>query len=288
MTEDIGLQMAYDTNKLTENISHFSNFPELYIAEPKFDGLRGICIIKEKDDITFLTRFGNKIYNIDIIQHEISQQIHKLKGFVLDGEFYSKNWNETISITKTFKSKKVSENLIFYVFDILTVDEFQNKYCNKVLIERKKVLSSRLVDTEHVQKVRFKRIKNLQDAYKIYEYYLNKGLEGIMLKRIDSLYKFKRTKDWLKVKDVLTDEFLVVDVLEGTGKYKGMLGAVVIKLKDGRTMSVGTGFTDEQRKKYWDNKNLILNKYIEVAYQEYTKDNKLRNPRFIRIRTDIK
>lgn len=287
MTDDIGLQMAYDTNRLTCNISHFSNFPELYLAEPKFDGLRSVCIIREKDNIEFLTRFGNKVHNVDIIQHEIAEQ-PKLIGFVLDGEIYSKNWSETISITKTIKTHKIAENLIFYVFDILTITEWENKQCNKPLIERKKLLNSKLIDTPHVQKVRFKKIKDLQDAYKIYEYYLSKGLEGIMLKRIDSLYKFKRTKDWLKVKDVLTDEFLVVDILEGTGKYKGMLGSVVIQLKDGRKMKVGTGFTDEQRKKYWNNKNLILNKYIEVAYQELTNDGKLRNPRFIRVREDIK
>ncbi len=285
--KDIGLQTGYDTNKLSTNIEHFSTFPDMYIVEPKFDGLRAICIVRDENNIEFLTRFGNKVYNVDIIEKEIISQVDKLKGYVLDGELYSKDWNETVSITKTMKVKKNADNLIFYVFDILPLEDFENKHSNIPLYKRKKLLESLLKDTDHVKKIKYHEIESMQEVYQLYDDYIEQGLEGIMLKRKDSTYKFRRSKDWLKVKAILSDEFLVVDVIEGNGKYKGMLGAVVIKLKDGRLMKVGTGFTDNQRIKFWQNKELILNKYIEVAYQEYTKDGKLRNPRFVRVREDI-
>ena len=286
MLKDIGLQLAYDTEKLTKHIGHLSSFPEDYIVEPKYDGIRVACFIYSKDDIKFVTRYGNKVYNIDYIEEDIKKQAGKLKGYVLDGEIYGKDWNETVSTTRTRVTKKDNPNLVFYVFDIIPIDNFEKKSYDATLEERKKLLDKLLSNTKHIKKVKYHKIKDIDQALDIYKKEIENGLEGIMLKRIDTPYKFRRTPDWLKVKNILSDEFKVIDVFEGTGKYKDMLGGVVIKLPSGDTMKVGTGFTDEERAKYWKNPKSIIGKTIEVAYQEKTKDGKLRNPRFLRIRMD--
>ena len=48
------------------------------------------------------------------------------------------------------------------------------------------------------------------------------------------------------------------------------------------TVEVGTGFTDEERKKF----RVQLPKMIEVSFQGYTKSGSLRHPRFERERWD--
>lgn len=63
----------------------------------------------------------------------------------------------------------------------------------------------------------------------------------------------------------------MVELYEGTGKYKGMLGGVYVEYK-GNKVGVGSGWNDEQRQKYWDNPNEILGKTIEIAYQAETKN----------------
>jgi DNA ligase-1 len=283
---EIGLQLAYDTEKLTKHISHLSSFPEDFIVEPKYDGIRVACFVYDKDDIRFVTRYGNKVYNISYIEDDIKKQADKLKGYMLDGEIYGKDWNETVSTTRTRTSKKENPDLVYYVFDIIPIENFKKKSYDATLDERKKLLDKLLSNTKHVKKVKYYKIKDMDDALDIYKNEIENGLEGIMLKRIDTPYRFRRTPDWLKVKNILSDEFEVVDVFEGSGKYKNMLGGIVIKLPNGDTMKVGSGFTDEERDRYWKNPKSIIGKTIEVAYQEKTKDGKLRNPRFLRIRMD--
>jgi ATP-dependent DNA ligase len=199
--EDIGLQMAYDTQGLTINIEHFSSFPDLYIAEPKYDGLRTACFIKD-NTVEFVTRFGNPVYNIVDVKNDLLEQVQKqdlLNDFMLDGELYSRNWNETISITKTFRKDIKSTNIIFYVFDIIPIKDFENKNSNLLLKDRKSLLKRLVKNTNKIRKVDYTYIHDVKDAYILYDKFIEQNLEGIMLKRIDSKYKFRRTKDWLKV-----------------------------------------------------------------------------------------
>ncbi|WP_157895558.1 hypothetical protein [Clostridioides difficile] len=76
-------------------------------------------------------------------------------------------------------------------------------------------------------------------------------------------------------------------VEEGTGKYKGILGNIICDYK-GYRLGVGTGFTDEQRKYYFNNQDKIINHITEIKYREETNNEKgelsLRFPVFLRVR----
>jgi len=73
------------------------------------------------------------------------------------------------------------------------------------------------------------------------------GGEGLMLHHGDSLYQAGRSDAILKVKTYQDAEAVVVGHTEGKGKYRGMLGALVVQRGDGRQFRLGTGFTDKQR-----------------------------------------
>ena len=87
-----------------------------------------------------------------------------------------------------------------------------------------------------------------------------------MVKDYDAFYQWKRTKALLKMKMMDTLDLVVTDVYNGTGKYSGMLGGVTVDYK-GNSLGVGSGFTDEDRKWFWENPNLIIGRTIEVSYQ---------------------
>ena len=104
----------------------------------------------------------------------------------------------------------------------------------------------------------------------------------------DATYKCKRTSDLIKIKKFYSMDLPIVDVVEGTGKYHGMLGAFVLQYKDG-TVNVGSGFNDEQRKELWEKRRELINRVVEVKYKEITKDKNsgiesLQFPIFIQIR----
>lgn len=99
-----------------------------------------------------------------------------------------------------------------------------------------------------------------------------RGYEGLVLRSLGIEVQYK-------VKPYETYDVEVLDTIEGTGKYKGMLGAVVTPMGN-----VGTGFTDKERDLMW-NYIHYWNK-IEVKCMSLTKDGKFRHPRYIRERWD--
>ena len=77
---------------------------------------------------------------------------------------------------------------------------------------------------------------------------VKQGGEGLMLHRADAPYETGRSDTLLKLKPALDAEGIVVLHLPGKGKYEGMLGALEIRLADGKLLRLGSGFSDEQRK----------------------------------------
>ncbi|HEU4453542.1 MAG TPA: DNA ligase D, partial [Longimicrobium sp.] len=136
------------------------------------------------------------------------------------------------------------------------------------------------------------------------------GLEGIIAKRCDSTYAAKRTKDWLKIKCMRRQEFVIGGYTEPKGSRAGF-GALLLGVYDDGELihvgKVGTGFddallrslhrtmakleTDESpfanlRRKpkdvHWIRPELVG----EVAFTEWTEENVLRHPTFQGLRED--
>ena len=67
----------------------------------------------------------------------------------------------------------------------------------------------------------------------------------------------------LKVKHTEEHTLIVVDMLEGTGKFEDMLGALIVDYK-GNKLGVGSGFTDSQRMILWNNKEVYIGMQVEI------------------------
>ena len=74
------------------------------------------------------------------------------------------------------------------------------------------------------------------------------GGEGLMLNRADATYETGRSDSLLKMKPWEDAEAVVIAHQPGQGKFAGMLGALRVRVPDGREFSLGTGFSDEQRR----------------------------------------
>lgn len=111
------------------------------------------------------------------------------------------------------------------------------------------------------------------DATKINEY-LQKadsdGWEGLMLNK-DTTWKNKRNNGILKVKSFKHADVLCTGIAEGDGKYKGTMGLIKCDYK-GFELGVGSGFTDEQRKHFWNHPEEIVGKIVQIKYKCETKN----------------
>ena len=96
------------------------------------------------------------------------------------------------------------------------------------------------------------------------------GWEGLMLNK-DTKWQNKRNNGILKVKSFLHADLLCTDVVEGEGKYKGKLGLIKCDYK-GFELGGGSGFSDYQRDYYWNNRDEIVGKIVQIKYKCETKN----------------
>ncbi|HEY7773832.1 MAG TPA: DNA ligase [Marinagarivorans sp.] len=73
------------------------------------------------------------------------------------------------------------------------------------------------------------------------------GGEGLMLHLASSKYSPYRTDHLLKVKSYRDAEATVVGYTKGKGKYRGLVGALIVKLSNGITFNIGSGLDDHDR-----------------------------------------
>ncbi len=107
------------------------------------------------------------------------------------------------------------------------------------------------------------------------------GGEGLMLRKPKSNYERTRSSTLLKVKRFLDREVIVTDYEAGKGRHKGRVGALWVRLSNGKECKVGTGLKDKDR----DNPP-AKGSIITVKYQEETPDGLLRFPVYVGPRPD--
>ncbi len=100
-----------------------------------------------------------------------------------------------------------------------------------------------------------------------------------MLHRGSSTYKGFRSNNLLKLKKHSDAEAKVIRHLPGKGKYKGMMGSVLVETMDKKRFKIGSGFSDAEREN-----PPPLGSWITYKYFGYTSKGTPRFASFLRIR----
>ena len=283
LIHEFKVQLAFSFEKYVDKIKG-----KFYITQ-KLDGHRTICVIdKPNDSVKFLTRKGHRIYGLNEIENDIRRTFMKTLNqdavVVLDGEItVSKKclpkdiFSETSKIIRKDGDKV---GLQFNIFDMLLHEDFLAGKSKQEYSVRREALDSLmfiyLLNTEPLVKyiVHVPVLYQGTDKDEIAkwsDWATQQGHEGIMLNTADGFYETKRNSGLLKVKKFHSCDGIVKDMYEGTGKYVGMLGGVVVTFEN-QLVNIGSGFTDNERKAYWDNPELIINKICEYQYFEKTEN----------------
>ena len=283
----VQLGSPYDKLKLKKD--------EKFFLSQKCNGIR--CTYK---DGKLISRQGKEFKGLNHIIEDIKKLV--LEGYFIDGELMRKNidgcddnlnFRKTTSIVNSDVDDK--SEIEFTIFDIFPVETI----IGEKTTEKYDVRKSRMKDIEKI--INQTGIENIKVVEMVYEgsdveeidKWLNvavsKNWEGLMLNK-NVPYEFKRTTNLIKVKKFLTIDLPIVEVLEGDGRLQGTLGAFVVKYGD-NTVNVGSGFTDDERKKYWALRELLIGKIVEIKFKEFSEDSKtgkqsLQFPTYVCLRTD--
>ena len=263
------------------------------IVTEKLDGIRRI-LIKENGVVRCFSRSGHE----DTGMVEIVEEAKFLPdNYVYDGELIAagafKNNIATRQATSSIaNSAGRKKNLIFYMFDMIPVEQFYFGISSENAAQRKLRLAATMddqnstymldednwagrvvnlrcsenveIDMPHIKAIPILGIaSSFNDVQPIVESIWAQHGEGVMLNVATGRYEIKRSKQLLKVKYIGEEVLPVVDFIEGNGKYADMLGAIVV-MYSGSRVGVGSGFTDYQRQEIWENQDYYRGQYAEI------------------------
>ena len=221
-------QLARDYTKLPQDFGY---------SQPKLDGIR--CIARVDG---LYTRAGKEITTCDHIFKAIKPIFEEFPNVILDGELYNHqlkaDFNKITSLVRKVKpsaeEKEDCEALVqYHVYDC--VDTTFRRWS---LLHRLNFLENNIVDSDCVKRVLTVFCKNQDKLDAKYAEYTEDGYEGQMV-RNDAPYENKRSKNLLKRKEFITEEFNVVEVMEGLGNWAGYAKHFKLELGDGREFSSG-------------------------------------------------
>lgn len=228
----------------------------------------------------FYTRQNKRYIGLGHIKADI-ESIPNAKDYVFDGELIYKN-KEGLSDSAAFQkgtglANNKSENkeeLKLIIFDVLPKEEFDNKISKDTYkIRKQHLLQLKQYETENIQIVRmFYEGTDQSEIWKWLDYCEEHDMEGCMV-NLDTPYECKRTKSLMKVKKFYDFDLQIVGCEEGTGRNKGKLGAFVVDYK-GNHVKVGSGYNDEERLSFWNNREEYIGRTITVKYKEISRDKK--------------
>ena len=249
-----------------------------WILEQKFDGIR-LLAYKKGNDVQLFSR-NHLPQNIPPVRHAIERLPHQ--ELILDGEI-------------TWPGGKVK----YHVFDIMWID---GRNVTTLPLEERHELLAQLPFEQPLH-----RVFVVEDPSP-WERAQREGWEGVIAKRRGSMYEHRRSKEWLKMKCELSENFLVGGFTDPQGKRVGLGALLVGHKKDDDFVyagRIGTGFNTKllmelrarldtleiekspftkavglpRVRAHWVKPEIV----VKVGFIEWTAHGKLRHPRLLAV-----
>jgi bifunctional non-homologous end joining protein LigD len=278
-----------------------------WLYEVKLDGYRILCAVEDGEAKLFTRRANDWTQRFAPLAAAAAKL--PVSSALFDGEAVVLKPDGTTSFQalQNALNEDRKSALVYYAFDLLHLDGWDLRPAP--LTARKEALRALLGEN---QTIRYSdHVQGQGEGF--YQQACSFGLEGIIAKRADAPYRSGRGKDWLKVKCLKRQEFVVAGFTDPEGSRVG-LGALLLGVHDpaGDLLyagKVGTGFDQkllrdlrkrldklerktpafanpprgaEARRSHWVEPKLVA----EIAFTEWTEDGVLRHPTFQGLRED--
>jgi DNA ligase-1 len=284
----------------TDNHETIEKWEKIY-CEEKYDGVRVIALYKN-GEFSYFTRAFNELDSTCFpkITFDLKTSIINsgLKGdWFFDGELTDLN-RKSVSgkVTQILKGKvdsSIESGLLFNVFDFEEASTLEKGSGVIDYKTRRGSLEKILGDIDVNSPVKLANMWELDNASEvavIYKKLVDIGGEGVICKNND-IYECKRSKSWVKFKEVNDCDLEVVGWYPGEGKREGFIGGFILTdSSKSLNVRVGAGFTDNDLKLLSQNPDSHVGKIAAIQYNVTITDKhgnrSLFLPRFIEVRTD--
>jgi len=205
-------------------------------TQPKLDGIR--CIV---DRNGMNSRSGKEINSCPHIMEILKPIIDANPNIVLDGELYNhelkSNFEKIVSLVRKVKCRpdEIAESAQYVEYHIY--DMYDSSNPDMPFTERSQWLKDNIAG-DMIVLVATDYADDRVEIDRLYGEYTEAGYEGQMIRQ-DVPYENKRSKSLLKRKEFITEEFRIVDIIEGNGAWTGFAKRFILELPDGRQFGSG-------------------------------------------------
>ena len=280
---------------------------EGWVFEIKYDGYR-VLIEKSDGEVTLRSRNGKDLTDSF---PEIARAAARLPyaQFVIDGEAVVLDERGVPSFSLLQRRGRTASGIsatpaldlpaVHYAFDL--PQALERDLRDVGLLKRKVLLRAMLPSagpirySDHIDQFGVNAYRSMRTL----------GIEGVVGKRADSPYRSGRSHDWIKVRGVRTGDFVVAGWVPNKSNARDVGALALAEFRDDRLTfcgRLGSGLSEPVRKTLlhrlqalgegesldadpdirWVRPVLVC----EAAYKEYTRDGRLRQPSFRRLRDD--
>ncbi len=286
------------------------DFGDDWLLERKFDGER--CVARKLgDDVRLESRSGKDLTGTyPEVRSAVAAQ--RSRSLLLDGEVVAYDGDQTsftrlqqrLGVTSPSPEQVATYPVVYCVFDLLEIDG--SDLTQRPLVERRARLTTTIRSSSALQHSEAWR----DDSSRRFAAACRSGWEGLIAKRADAPYVAGRSKDWLKLKCVWEQEFVIGGYTDPGGSRTDF-GALLVGYYDKGSLryagKVGTGYTKATlhdlgirlraletaepaledvrpipRGAHWTRPELVA----QIGFAEWTSDARLRQPRFLGLRDD--
>ena len=274
-----------------------------WIYERKLDGVRCLAHRDRGGAIQLVSR-TDRAMNADYPGLVRALETEPCGDFVVDGEVVAFDRRGVTSFSRLQRRGRERVAIFFYLFDVLRVD---GEDVRELPLRGRK---ARLREALRFHgPVRLNPHRN-ERGEEMFAEACRKGLEGIIAKRADSPYRATRSSDWRKLKCHAEQELVIGGYTAPQGSRTDFGALLVGYWEDGKLSyagKVGTGFDHDTlhdlgkrlralerddppfaavhpipRGTHWVEPELVG----QIAFTEWTRDGRLRHPRFLGLRDD--
>jgi DNA ligase-1 len=251
-------------------------------SQAKLDGIR--CILT-KDGM--FSRNGKPIISAPHIFDSVKPLFETNPDLIFDGELYAdkfaNDFNKIVSLVKKTKPttddlKESKELIEYHIYDLPSSDKnfVHRAYDLAILFETRKELHP------HCRIVETYKVPSEDVVTELYEKYVEEGYEGQML-RLDGKYENKRSKNLLKHKSFVDEEYTILDICEGEGNRTGTAGYMVFQTAEGKPFKSNVKGTWDETAEMLKSKKQLIGKQATIKYFNLTPDGIPRFPFVINI-----
>jgi bifunctional non-homologous end joining protein LigD len=286
------------------------DFGDDWLLERKLDGER--CVARKVGrEVRLESRTGKDLTSTyPEVRAAVADQ--PSRALLFDGEVVAYDGDQTsftrlqqrLGVISPSPEQVARDPVVYCVFDLLELDG--EDLTDRPLVDRRARLTGTIRSSSALRHTEAWR----DDAQERFAMACRSGWEGLIAKRADAPYVAGRSKDWLKLKCVWEQEFviggytdpvgsrtdfgalLVVYYAPGTLRYAGKVGTGYTKatlhdlgIRLRRLETAKPAFVDARpipRGTHWTRPNLVA----QIGFAEWTTDARLRQPRFLGLRDD--